>query len=76
VAPTSKMNLAGSPVVLSRGPSGGLSHGDRNADQSFLGRRYSFGKEESKGGQSDGIPILDSSPMLQMLGRSAFHNSI
>ncbi|XP_062233021.1 enhancer of mRNA-decapping protein 4-like isoform X2 [Phragmites australis] len=54
VAPTSKMNLAGSPVVLSRHPSGGPSHGDRDADQSSIGRKDSFGKEEP-GGQSDGV---------------------
>ncbi|KAK3129028.1 hypothetical protein QOZ80_6BG0470370 [Eleusine coracana subsp. coracana] len=55
VAPASKMNLVGHPVVLSRGPSGGSSHGDRDADQSSIGRRDGFGKKESKGGRSDGV---------------------
>uniref|UniRef100_A0A0A9CXN0 Enhancer of mRNA-decapping protein 4 WD40 repeat region domain-containing protein n=1 Tax=Arundo donax TaxID=35708 RepID=A0A0A9CXN0_ARUDO len=55
-APTSKMNLAGSPVILSRRPSGGPSQGDRDVDQSSVGRKDSFGKEEPRGGQSDGVP--------------------
>ncbi|GJM99965.1 hypothetical protein PR202_ga17112 [Eleusine coracana subsp. coracana] len=55
VAPALKMNLAGYPLVLSRGPSGGSSHSDRDADQSSIGRRDSFGREESKGGRSDGV---------------------
>lgn len=54
-APTSKMTLAVSPVVLSRDPSGGPSHGDHDAEQSSLGRKDSFGKEEMRGAQSDGV---------------------
>jgi enhancer of mRNA-decapping protein 4 len=69
-APASKMTLAGSPVVLSRNPSGGLSHGDRDGDQSSIGRRDSFGKEESNGGQSDGIAFSDFCPMFQLGGRA------
>ncbi|KAJ1254512.1 hypothetical protein BS78_K043000 [Paspalum vaginatum] len=53
--PTSKMNLSGTPVVLRRHPSGGPSHVDRDADQSSFGRKDSFGKEELRGGQSDGV---------------------
>uniref|UniRef100_A0A0A9D7F3 Enhancer of mRNA-decapping protein 4 C-terminal domain-containing protein n=1 Tax=Arundo donax TaxID=35708 RepID=A0A0A9D7F3_ARUDO len=56
VAPTSKMNLAGSPVVLTKGPSGGPSHGGRDADQLSIGRKDSFGKEEPRGSQGDGVP--------------------
>ncbi|CAL5038162.1 unnamed protein product [Urochloa decumbens] len=53
VAPKSKMNQAGSPVVLSRHPSGGDR--DRDVDQSSFGRKDSFGKEEPRSGQSDGV---------------------
>ncbi|CAL5043181.1 unnamed protein product [Urochloa decumbens] len=52
-APKSKMNQAGSPVVLSRHPSGGDR--DRDVDQSSFGRKDSFGKEEPRSGQSDGV---------------------
>ncbi|KAL6596607.1 hypothetical protein ACP70R_047250 [Stipagrostis hirtigluma subsp. patula] len=69
-APTSKMNLAGSPVVLSRQPSGGPSHGDRDAGQSPVGRKDSFGKEEPRGGHSDGIAISDPHPMFQVAGHA------
>jgi enhancer of mRNA-decapping protein 4 len=58
---TSKMNQAGSPVVLSRHP----SVGDRDADQSSFGRKDSFGKEEPRGVQSDGITISDPRPVFQ-----------
>jgi enhancer of mRNA-decapping protein 4 len=67
--PASKMTLAGSSVVLSRDPSGGLSHGDRDGDQSSIGRRDSFGKEESKGGQSDDIALTDFCLIFQLGGR-------
>ncbi|CAN6201742.1 unnamed protein product [Urochloa humidicola] len=53
VAPKSKMNQAGSQVVLSRHPSGGDR--DRDVDQSSFGRKDSFGKEEPKSDQSDGV---------------------
>ncbi|KAF8657357.1 hypothetical protein HU200_060127 [Digitaria exilis] len=52
-APKSKTSQVGSPVVLSRHPSG--SDRDRDADQSSFGRKDSFGKEEPRGGQSDGV---------------------
>ncbi|KAL6909893.1 hypothetical protein ACP4OV_001552 [Aristida adscensionis] len=55
VAATPKMNVAGSPAVLSRRPSGGPSHGDHDADHSSVGRNDSFGKEEPRGGHSDGV---------------------
>ncbi|CAN6207900.1 unnamed protein product [Urochloa humidicola] len=53
IAPKSKMNQAGSQVVLSRHPSGGDR--DRDVDQSSFGRKDSFGKEEPKSDQSDGV---------------------
>ncbi|CAL5043179.1 unnamed protein product [Urochloa decumbens] len=68
VAPKSKMNQAGSPVVLSRHPSGGDR--DRDVDQSSFGRKDSFGKEEPRSGQSDGIVISDPRPELQVGGHA------
>nr|CAB3467871.1 unnamed protein product [Digitaria exilis] len=52
-APKSKTSQVGSPVVLSRHPSG--SDHDRDADQSSFGRKNSFGEEEPRGGKSDGV---------------------
>ncbi|TVU11554.1 hypothetical protein EJB05_45147 [Eragrostis curvula] len=72
VAPPSKMNVPGSPVVLSRRPSGGSFYGDRDADQSSPGRRDSVGKEELRGGQSDGITFSDPCPMFRMGGHAAY----
>ncbi|OEL37990.1 Enhancer of mRNA-decapping protein 4 [Dichanthelium oligosanthes] len=68
VAPTSKMNEAGSPIVLSRQTSGGDR--DRDADQSSFGRKDSFGKEGSEGVQIDGIAISDPRPVFQVGGHA------
>ena len=65
---TSKMNQAGSPVVLSRHPS--VGDRDRDADQSPFGRKDSFGKEELRGVQSDGITISDPRPVFQERGHA------
>ncbi|XP_034589909.1 enhancer of mRNA-decapping protein 4 isoform X3 [Setaria viridis] len=65
-APKSKMNQAGSPVVLSRDPSGS----DRDVDQSSFGRKDSIGKEEPRGGHSDGMVISDPRPVLQVGGHA------
>jgi len=74
VALTSKMNQAGSPVVLSRHPS--VGDRDRDADQSPFGRKDSFGKEELRGVQSDGITISDCRPVFQERGHATLDNSI
>ncbi|CAL5047417.1 unnamed protein product [Urochloa decumbens] len=74
VAPKSKMNQAGSPVVLNRHPSGGDR--DRDMDQSSFGRKDSFGKEEPRSGQSDGVlPSAETvvSGSLQNLEAEAKH---
>ncbi|CAL5052540.1 unnamed protein product [Urochloa decumbens] len=74
VAPKSKMNQAGSPVVLNRHPSGGDR--DRDMDQSSFGRKDSFGKEEPRSGQSDGVLPSDEtvvSGSLQNLEAEAKH---
>ncbi|CAN6170198.1 unnamed protein product [Urochloa humidicola] len=52
-APKSKTNQAGSPVVLSRHPTG--ADRDHDVDQSSFVRKDSFGKEEPSSGQSDGV---------------------
>ncbi|CAL5047418.1 unnamed protein product [Urochloa decumbens] len=73
-APKSKMNQAGSPVVLNRHPSGGDR--DRDMDQSSFGRKDSFGKEEPRSGQSDGVlPSAETvvSGSLQNLEAEAKH---
>lgn len=60
------MSQTGSPVVLSRHPSGS----DRDVDQSSFGRKDSTGKEELRGGQSDGMVISDLRPVLQVAGHA------